>query len=409
MWIDLGPLKRNRDFRYVYTGQFLSFFGTMMSLVALPYQIYHMTHSTLAVGLLGVVELVPLLIAAFVGGTLADVFDRRKLLIRAECVMAMGCIGLALNAASTHPNVWVTYLIAAALSGLSGLHRPSLDALVPRLVSHEEIQSVSVLATLKGTVGMIGGSAVAGFFIAKVGLVWTFLFDFLTFGLSIIALFRVKSIAPPDNQDKPSFKSVRVAIQYAMTRQELIGTYVVDFVAMIFAMPNALYPALAVIYGGTKVLGWLYAAPAVGALFVTIFSGWTKKIKRHGAAVAIAASFWGIFMASVGVSNHISAILFFLMLAGAADSVSGIFRLTIWNETIPDRLRGRMASLEMISYMSGPLLGSAQVGFLAAMTSIHVAILLGGILCVTGVIISVLVLPLFWKYQAITLPIKADA
>jgi MFS family permease len=336
MWMDLGPLKRNRDFRYVYTGQFLSFFGTMMSLVALPYQIYQITHSTLAVGLLGVIQLAPLLIAAFIGGALADVLDRRKLLVRAECGMAIGCLGLVLNAASAHPHLWVIYFISAGMSALNGLHRPSLDALIPRLVSHEEIQAVSVLATFKSTIGMIGGSAVAGFFIASLGLVWTFVIDGLTFVISIIALMQVKSILPPENQDKPSLKSVWVALQYAVTRQELIGTYVVDFVAMVFAMPNALFPAIAVVYGGTKTLGWLYAAPAVGALLITVLSAWTKKIKRHGAAVAIAASFWGVFMACVGLSHQLYLILLFLMLAGAADSVSGIFRLTIWNETIPD-------------------------------------------------------------------------
>lgn len=406
MWMDLTPLKRNRDFRYVYTGQFLSFFGTMMTVVALPYQIYHITHSTAAVGLLGVIQLLPLLIAAFIGGALADVLDRRKLLIRAECGMALGCLALIMNAASATPHLWLIYVIAVGLSCLNGLHRPSLDALIPRLVSHEEIQAVSVLSSFKSTVGMIGGSAVAGFFIASLGLVWTFVIDGMTFVISIVALMQVKSIMPPEQQDKPSLKSVWQALQYALTRQELIGTYVVDFFAMVFAMPNALFPALAVIYGGTKTLGWLYAAPAVGALMITTFSGWTQRIKRHGVAVAVAASLWGVFMACVGLSHQLYFILLFLMLAGAADSVSGIFRLTIWNETIPDKLRGRMASLEMISYMSGPLLGSAQVGFLAAFTGTQIAILIGGILCVVAVLFCVLCLPLFWKYHAMALPVE---
>ena len=165
-------------------------------------------------------------------------------------------------------------------------------------------------------------------------------------------------------------------------------------------MPNALFPALAVMLGGTKTLGWLYAAPAIGALIITVFSAWTKNIKRHGAAVAIAAILWGSTIACVGLFNHLYLIVFFLILAGAADCISGIFRTTIWNETIPDKLRGRMASLEMVSYMSGPLLGNAQVGFLASMTSTQFAILLGGILCVIAVCISIFLLPAFWKYDA---------
>ena len=400
MWIDLSPLKRNRDFRFAYFGQFISFFGTMMSWVALPYQIYHLTNSTLAVGLLGIIELVPLLLTAFIGGALADVLDRRKLLIRAEIGMAIGCLCLTLNAMATHPQLWLVYLIAAVLSAISGLHRPSLDALMPRLVSHEEIQATSVLAMFRSTVGMIGGPAVAGICIASFGLAWTFALDFLTFIVSIAALLQIKSIVPPENQEQPSFKSIVVAIRYAISRQELMGTYIIDFVAMIFAMPNALFPAMAVMLGGTKTLGWLYAAPAIGALIITVFSAWTKKIKRHGAAVAVAAVLWGSSIAGVGLSNHLLMIVFFLILAGAADCISGIFRTTIWNETIPDKLRGRMASLEMVSYMSGPVLGNAQVGFLASMTSIQFAISLGGSLCVIAVCLSIFLLPAFWKYHA---------
>lgn len=401
MWIDLRPLKNNRDFRFVYFGQFISFFGTMMSLVALPYQIYQITHSTLAVGLLGVVELVPLLLTAFIGGVLADMMDRRKLLIYAEIAMAFGCMALIGNSLLIRPQLWFIYLIAGFLSALSGLHRPSLDALTPRLVSHEEIQATSVLAMLRSTVGMIGGPAIAGMCIASFGIVWTYAIDFLTFIFSIAALSRVKSIPVTATEERPNFSSVRVALQYAMSRQELLGTYLVDFVAMIFAMPNALFPAIAVIFGGTKTLGWLYAAPAVGALIITVFSAWTNKIRRHGAAVIIAAILWGSAIACVGLSHHLLMILFFLMLAGAADCVSGIFRTTIWNETIPDKLRGRMASLEMVSYMSGPLLGSAQVGFLASMTGTQMAVLIGGVLCVSAVIVSLIFLPAFWKYQRI--------
>ena len=399
MWIDLSPLKKNPEYRYLFFGQFVSFFGTMMSLVALPYQIYQLTHSTLAVGLLGVVELVPLLITAFIGGALADVMDRRKLLIYAEIGMSLGCLILVGNAALSHPQLWLVYGVAGVLSALSGLHRPSLDALTPRLVSHEEIQATSVLSMFKSTVGMIGGPAIAGISLASLGSAWTYLFDFLTFLFSILALTQIKSLAPAETEEQPSLKSVRDAFRYAISRQELLGTYIIDFFAMVFAMPNALFPALALMFGGTKTLGFLYTAPAIGALLITVFSAWTKKIKHHGAAVAFAALMWGAFIACVGLSNQLIWILVFLALAGAADCVSGIFRTTIWNETIPDKLRGRMASLEMISYMSGPLLGSTQIGFLASMTSTQMAILIGGTLCMTFVILSILLLPTFWKYR----------
>lgn len=399
MWIDLTPLKRNRDYRYAYLGQFVSFLGTMLSRVAVPFQVYHLTNSTLAVGLLGIVELIPLLLTAFIGGALADVMDRRKLLIYSEMGMALCILILMLNALSTHPQLWLIYVIAAITFALTGLHRPSLDALLPRLVSFEEIAATSVLSMFRATVGMICGPAIAGICIAIFGLAFTYMLDVLTFVFSIVALMQIRSLKPPETQDRPSIKSVMDALHYAISRQELMGTYVVDFFAMVFAMPNPLYPAMAVMLGGAKTLGWLYAGPAIGALIVTVFSGWTSKITRQGAAVAISAICWGGAIACIGLCNHMLFIIFFLIFAGAADCVSGIFRTTIWNETIPDRLRGRMASLEMISYMSGPLLGTAQVGLVASLTSIPVAILSGGVLCVIAVCLSSILLPAFWTYN----------
>jgi MFS family permease len=400
MLIDISPLKRNRDYRYLYFGQFISFFGAMLTYVAIPYQIYQLTESTLAVGLIGIVELVPLLCTAFIGGALADVVDRKKLLIRTEIAMAVSILLLVFNSLLLEPHIWLIFILAGLLSGLNGLHRPSLDAMTPRLVTHEEIKSVSALSALKSTISMIGGPAAAGIAIANFGLTTTYLIDFATFAFSIAALLCIKSMGPLEKQETPSFKSVKEGIKYATSRQELLGTYIVDIAAMIFAWPNALFPAIAQAYSQTKVLGWLYSAPAIGALIVTIFSGWTLKVQRHGAAVIIAALCWGLSILAFGFSEQLLVVLFFLGLAGAADSVSGIFRSTIWNETIPDRLRGRMAGLEMISYMSGPLLGNAWAGFLASITGIDLAIIIGGSLCVTGVAFAALLLPRFWSYQS---------
>jgi len=398
MLLDLSPLKNNRDYRYLYFGQFISFFGTMMSFVALPYQVFELTQSTLAVGLLGIVELVPLLITAFIGGALADVMDRKKLLVYSELGLAFGCLLLLANALLAHPSLWLIYVVSGCLSALSGIHRPSLDAMMPRLVKHEEIQAAAILGTFKSTVGWLAGPAVAGILIASLGLPFTYAIDLLTFVLSIIAILLIKSMPPLESQAPPSLKSVQEALRYAISRPELLGTYVVDFFAMVFAMPNALFPAIAQSLNNTKWLGWFYSSPALGALLITVFSGWTKKIMRHGRAVALAALGWGIAIIAFGVSINPWWMLFFLMLAGAADSVSGIFRTTIWNETIPDSIRGRMAGLEMLSYMSGPLLGNTQAGFMAGVFGLHQAITIGGTLCLIGVAISALLLPGFWKY-----------
>lgn len=410
MWIDISPLKKNRDFRYLYFGQFVSFFGTMLSLVALPYQVYQLTESTLAVGMLGIVELIPLLITAFIGGALSDVMDRKKLLVRSEIAMAIGCLILMGNALLPKPHLWIIFVMAGTLSALSGLHRPSLDAMFPRLVKHDEIQAASVLASFKRTVGMIGGPAVAGLCIAYLGIAWTYVLDFLTFVISLLSLMNIKSTVPSADAEPPSLKSIVEAFRYAMSRPELLGTYIVDFTAMVVSMPNALFPAIAHTMGGNKILGWLYSAPAIGALFVTVISGWTHKVKRHGMAVVLAASGWGLAILLVGLSPNIVFILIFLAFAGAADSISGIFRTTIWNETIPDKIRGRMASLEMLSYMSGPLLGNAQAGLMASLIGTQPAIALGGGLCILGVVVSALLLPGFWLYKKMdssVIPTKA--
>lgn len=400
MLIDISPLRNNKEYRSLYFGQFISFLGTMLSFVALPYQVYEMTKSTFAVGMLSIVQLVPLLITAFIGGALSDIMDRKTLLIRSEIGLAVACGFLLGNALLSDPHLWFIYAMAAIMSALNGLHRPSLDALVPRLVKHHEIQAASVLSMFKSVTGMIGGPALAGLCISHLGLAWTYALDLFTFVFSIFALSLLSPKPPQGEKERPSIKSVVEAIRYAFSRQELSGTYIIDFIAMIFAMPNALFPAIADALGGSKTLGWLYSAPALGGFIITLFSGWTKKIRHHGAAVGIAAALWGIFIICFGFSNErLFLALFFLACAGAADGISGIFRTTIWNETIPDRIRGRMASLEMISYMSGPLLGNAQAGFMSSMLGLHMAIIIGGSLCVVGVMISLFLLPKFWRYK----------
>lgn len=401
MWIDISPLKNNPNFRNLYLGQTISFFGSMLSMVAIPYQVYELTESTLFVGLLGVAELVPLLVTAFIGGALADTMDRKKLILRSEMGMMLGCLVLMVNALLPEPQVWLLFVMASLLSALNGFHRPALDAMVPNLISHHEIQSVSVLTALKYNVGTIGGPALAGFCIATFGTSITFALDFLSFFASLWMLSKVDYLSPSQKlEGLPSIKSIVEAIKYAWKRPELLGSYAVDFLAMVFGMPNALFPAFAHTCGGAKVVGWLYAAPSIGALLLTLISAWTKKIRRHGAGIAVASVIWGFAVTAFGLSPNLGLALFFLTLAGAADCLSGIFRTTLWNETIPDNLRGRMAGLEMISYMSGPLLGNAEAGLIASISNTEVSIISGGILSILAVVVCTLLLPRFWKYEA---------
>jgi MFS family permease len=399
MLIDTRPLARYRDYRYFYVGQFASTLGSMMTYVALPYQVYRLTGSSMAVGAIGIVQLVPLLLTAFVGGAFADAMDRRKLLLAAQAGLALCAAVLALNAAGAAPRLWVVYLAAGLASGLNGFSRPATGAMIPRMVERADIPSVSALNAFSGTVASVGGPALAGLSIAAWGVSRTFLLETAGFAASM-ALLALMRPMPASGESKPvSLESIVEGLKYARSREELMGTYIVDIIAMIFGMPMALFPAVADGFGGAKVVGWLYSAPSAGALIATTFSAWTKGVRRHGAAVIWAAGVWGAAITLFGFSSSLPLSLFLLAVAGGADMISAIFRQTIWNGTIPDHLRGRLAGIEMVSYMTGPLLGNAESGLVAALAGTRFSIVSGGVLCVIGVAASVFWLPKFWTYE----------
>jgi MFS family permease len=221
-----------------------------------------------------------------------------------------------------------------------------------------------------------------------------------TFAASLVALGLMRAVPPPAGGERPSLRGVLAGIGYARSRPELVGTYSVDLVAMFFGMPLALFPAFAEEFGGAGVLGLLYAAPSAGALVATATSGWTGRVHRHGIAVLWAAAGWGVAIAALGFAPNLWLALVALAVAGGADMVSGIFRTTIWNTTIPDHLRGRLAGIEQVSYSAGPLLGNLEAGVVAAFAGVRGSIVSGGILCVAGVAVAALALPALRAYDA---------
>jgi MFS family permease len=395
--LDLSPL-RKRDYRFLFTGQFVSALGSMVTYVALPVQIYQLTKSSAVVGLLGAVQLLPLALTALWGGAVADAFDRRRLLMWCELLLMLCALVLVANAVVPHPSVVVLFAVAAVMSAVSGFHSPALESLTPRLVAPAELQSVSALTTLRGTTAMIGGPALAGLCIAAFGVAATFALDALSYAVSLFALSMIRSIPPADSAPAVGLSSIREGLAYAASRPELIGTYVVDIIAMCFAMPLAVFPALADQWGGAAV-GYLYSAMSIGAFLITLLSGWTRRVQRHGAAIILAATAWGAAIIALGYAPSLLVAVVCLAFAGAADAVSGIFRMTIWNETIPTELRGRMAAIEQLSYMTGPLLGNARVGFMAERFGIGRSITWGGMACVLGVMGTIPSLPAFWRYR----------
>lgn len=404
MLLDLGPLRRNRDFHALYIGQFVSLIGTMITYVAVPYQLYQLTRSSLAVGLLGSVQLLPLVGAALFGGATADAVDRRKLLVFSELALAVCSAGLAANAMLPHPRAWVLYVVAGLMAALNGFHRPALDAMTPRLVSYDEMPAVAALSSVRGSVGMIVGPALGGACIATFGMPVAYGLDALSFGISLVAIASIQAMPPASASAGLGLRAIAEGLRYARSRGELIGTYVVDLIAMTFAMPMALFPAMAVRFagdrGGAHAAGWLYAAMPIGTLLVSVVSGRAGRIKRHGAAVTLAAALWGVAIVALGYAGGLVAAVVLLAVAGAADMVSAIYRQTIWNQTIPNELRGRLSGLEMISYSTGPLLGNARAGWLAGLASEKFSIVSGGWMCVVGVLLCIPLLPAFWHYRA---------
>lgn len=399
MLLDLSPLRRHRDFRLLFFGQFVSFFGSMITYVAVPYQLYKLTGSSLVVGLLGTVQLVPLLLSALWGGAFADAMDRRRLLLGAEALLTLVSLGLAGNSLLPHPSIAAIFVLSGLTSAINGFHRPALEAMSPRLVETDELTATAALSSLRGTLGAVAGPAVGGLCVASLGFSGTYLIDVATFLLSLIALACMAAMPAPAEAAKPGLRSIVEGLDYARRRPELVGTYVVDIVAMAFAMPMALFPAMAEAWGGPTAAGWLYSAMPLGSFVTTVFSGWTSRVKRRGAAVIFAAAGWGVAVIALGYAPNLAVALVCLVLAGAADMVSGLFRMTIWNETIPTHLRGRLAGVEMISYMTGPLLGNARAGWMASLRSARFSIVAGGWICLAGVLLLIPLLPAFWRYR----------
>jgi len=398
MRVDISPLRTSRGFRLLFASGLVTYMGSMITYVALPFQIAHLTGSYLAVGAIGLAELLPLIIFGLYGGALADTVDRRIMAIATEATMGVLVTVLLINALLPHPHIWVIYVVAMVLAAADGLQRPSIEAMVPRVVAHDQMAAASALTSIRWTLGTVLGPAIGGILISAFGVWSAYAIDVVTFVISVVILLRLPSIRAAA-EASASLRHVIQGLKYAASRRDLLGTYAVDLIAMIFAFPYALFPFLAIELGAPWALGLLYSAGAVGALVVTATSGWTKSVHRHGRAVCIAAVAWGVGIALAGLTTNIWVVLVFLAFAGGADMISAIFRGAMWNQTIPDEVRGRMAGIEMLSYSIGPLLGQVRSSTAASLLSLRGSFISGGIMCVAGVGIAAACLPALWKYD----------
>ncbi|MEU6367220.1 MFS transporter [Streptomyces sp. NPDC046931] len=399
---DLAPWQASADFRRLWLAGLITNFGSFLTFVALPVQLKELTGSTAAVGAIGAVELVPLIVFGLYGGALADALDKRKLIVHTEAGQGLLCAALLLNAVPPEPRVWPLYVVAALSSALASVQRPALDSLVPRIVAHEHLPAAASLNSLRWTIGGVAGPALAGVVVAYAGLAWAYAADLVTFVASVALVVGLAASPASHEAVKPSLRSIAQGARYAWSRKELLGTYAVDIAAMLFAMPLAVLPFLADELGAAWSLGLMYASIPAGALVVSLTSGWTSRIHRHGRMVVLAAAGWGLAVAAAGVVRNVWLVLLFLTLGGCFDMISGIFRGAMWNQTIPDELRGRLAGIELLSYSVGPQLGQVRSGGMAAWRGVRTSIWSGGLVCTGAVALLALCLPALMDYDART-------
>ncbi len=353
-------------------------------------------------GLLGAVELVPLVVFGLYGGVLADRFDRRRLIVACEAGLA-GCAALLmLNALAPHPAVWPLYVITALMMAMAALQRPSLEASMPRVVPRDQLTAAAALMSMSQNVSYLAGTTLGGVLAAGPGPEYVYGLDTISFVISFCFLWLVRPLPAPDSGPEPvtGLRSIAAGFAYARGRQDLLGSYLADLAAMTLAYPAALFPFVAADLHAPWAAGLMFAAPSAGAFVITVVSGWMGRVRRHGLAIAVSAAVWGLLITAFGLAPDIGVALGCLVLAGAADMASGIFRATLWNQTIPDRLRGRMAGLELLSYGVGPSAGQIRAGAVASVTSARFSLASGGLLCAGAVGLVCLALPGFTRYRA---------
>jgi MFS family permease len=346
------------------------------------------------------------------GGVLADRLDRRRMLRWGEAGLGLLAAALAGNAVAPHPAVWPLYALAAAMSMLTALQRPSLEAAIPRTVPRDQLAAAAALLSISADAGAIIGATVGGAIAAGPGAGWVYGFDTVSFAASFLLLLRLKPLPPPSISDHgasdhgagehaagPGPRAILAGLRYAWGRRDLLGSYLADLAAMTFAYPNALIPFIAAGLHASWATGLLFAAPSAGALAVSATGGWVGRVHRYGRAIALAAAGWGLAITGFGLAPDLAVALACLFAAGVADMVSGIFRDTLWNQTIPDRLRGRLAGVEMLSYSVGPSAGQLRAGGVASVTTPRFAAWSGGLVCMAAVGAVCLALPSFWRFS----------
>jgi MFS family permease len=403
--VDVTPLRISNDFRHLFVGRSVSDFGDEIVAVVIPFQVYDLTGSTFAVGMLGLVELVPVFVFPIVGGAFADALERRKLTIASHAILALMSVLMAVNALRDEPLLWPLYVFAFVSAGLYTFNRPALSTWPARLLEPGLLPSANALEAGFGTLDSMLGPVAAGVLLATIAPEGAFLFDAVTFLVVIWQIARMHPSPPSDENNDVSWEAIKDGFRFLRGKRTLQTVFLADLNAMVLGFPIALFPAVADRLGGDGVspelaLGLLYAALAAGAFLATLFSGRAKHVHRQGRAILIAVAVWGAAIVGFGLSDALWPALVMLAVAGAGDMVSGIYRSTILQVAVEDRLRGRLEGIGMAVWATGPSVGNVESGVVASITSVPFSIVSGGLLTVVGVVVLRWFAPGFWRYDA---------
>ena len=400
LFLDTAPLREHREFRLLWLGQVVSGMGNQITRIALPFQVYVLTGSTIAIGALVLAQLIPILVFSLGAGSVADAVDRRRLLLITQAGMALTSLALVALALAPSPSLVAIYGVAFLAAGLSSVDGPTRSAAIPRLVTPAHLPAAIALNQLNYQAASVVGPAIGGLLLATIGLAGAYAVDALSFGASLAALLAIGPLAPIGRVTRPGIAAIREGLRYAADRRVILSTFAIDLVAMIFGMPTALFPVLAldVFRVGPIGVGLLAAAPGVGAFVGALLSGWVSGVRRTGRAVALAVIVWSLAIVGFGLATFSFPLaLFLLAIAGAADVLSAVFRSMIIQLEAPDQLRGRVMSIHMLVVTSGPRMGDLEATGVAAVFGAQISVVSGGLLCLLGVAAVARAFPELWR------------
>ncbi len=403
--VDFAPLRESRDFRWMFSGTLISTLGSQLTVVAIPYQVYELTHSSFQVGAVSLAQLIPLVLGSLIGGAVGDAVDRRTLMIVSSGLLVLTSAGLAVNSLQRSPSLVAIYLISATSGALAGFVSTARLASTPALVKPAHLSAAYAFNQIVFQVGTVIGPALSGLLLRPIGLPGVYSIDAGTYFISALTCFAISRIPPTPGATRPGVGSIVEGVRYLKGRHAIQGVFLIDINAMVFGMPRALFPALAANHfrgalAGTTVLGFLYAAPGAGALVGAFITGWVSHLRRQGWAITVAVLAWGAAITLFGLTHVLWVALVLLALAGWADVISAVLRNTVLQASIPDTFRSRLSSFQIAVVSGGPRLGDMEAGTVAALVSTEFSIVSGGLACIVGALALVGVLPGFRRYRS---------